>query len=37
MNKIVLRHSSIIINNYELGDSPRLESFFMVYDRITHS
>lgn len=37
MAKIILRHSSIVINNYELGDSPRLESFFMVYDRITHS
>ena len=36
MNKIVVRHSSIVINNYELGDSPRLESFFSIYDRNYH-
>lgn len=36
MNKIVVRHSSIVINNYEVGDSPRLESFFTLYDRVRH-
>lgn len=35
--KIVLRQSSIVINNYELGDSLRLESNFELYDKITHS
>ncbi|MGL5329438.1 MAG: DEAD/DEAH box helicase family protein [Peptostreptococcaceae bacterium] len=37
MAKIVVKHSSIIINNYNLGDSPRLENFFSVYDRICHA
>ena len=37
MNKITLKHSSIVINNYELGDSPRIEGYFSVYDRIYHT
>lgn len=37
MNKIVLKHSSIIINNYNIGDCPRLENYFRIYDMITHS
>lgn len=36
-NKIVLRQSSIIINNYLRGDCPRLEEFFTQYDKVTHS
>lgn len=36
MNKIVVKHSSIVINNYELGDSPKLENYFSIYDRICH-
>lgn len=36
LNKIVVRHSSIVINNYEWGDCPKLEYFFSVYDMITH-
>lgn len=34
--KIVVRHSSIIINNYDLGDCPKLEYFFSIYDKISH-
>lgn len=36
MNKIEVRHSAIVINNYNLGDCPRLEKFFSVYDKLTH-
>ena len=36
MSKIIVKHSSIIINNYELGDSPKLENYFSIYDRICH-
>lgn len=36
MNKIVIKHTSIEINNYEIGDS-KLEGIFSIYDRITHS
>lgn len=35
--KIILRNSSIVITNYELGDSPKLESYFKIFDRITFS
>lgn len=35
--KIVVKHSSIVINNYELGDSPRLENFFSIYDPLRHT
>jgi superfamily II DNA or RNA helicase len=36
MSKIIVRHSSIVINNYELGDCPKLESLFSVFNRVTH-
>ena len=36
MEKIVVRNTSIIINNYHLGDSPQLEEIFRVFDPITH-
>lgn len=36
MSKIIIKHSSIVINNYELGDSPKLENYFSIYDRICH-
>ena len=36
-SKIILRQTSIIINNYELGDSYKLENYFTLYDTITHS
>lgn len=35
-NKIVVKHSSIVINNYELGDHPTLEGFFKLFDRVRH-
>lgn len=36
MDKIVLRHSRIEINNYELGDCPNLEYTFSVWDPTYH-
>lgn len=36
MDKIIVKHSSIIINDYNLGDSPRLESWFKLYDEVYH-
>lgn len=37
MNKIILKHSRIEINNYEMGDAPRLEYLFSVYNPIYHT
>jgi len=37
MNKIEVRHSCIVINDYELGDAPRIEKFFSVYDKLRHT
>ena len=37
MAKIVVKHCRIEINNYELGDCPRLEYFFTIFDPVTHS
>lgn len=36
MNKIIVKHTCIIINNYNLGDSYRLEKFFSIWDKLTH-
>lgn len=36
MSKIVLKQTHIEINDYDMGDSPRLENTFSIYDRITH-
>lgn len=36
-NKVVLKHSRIEINNYDLGDCPRLEYCFSVYDKVRHT
>ncbi len=36
MSKIILNQSSIVINNYQLGDCPILENTFSKYDRTTH-
>lgn len=36
-NKITVRNTCIIINDYNMGDSPQLEEIFKVYDMITHS
>lgn len=37
MSKIVVKHCRIEINNYEIGDCPKLESFFAIFDPLTHS
>lgn len=37
MDKIVIRHTSIVINNYHPGDCIRLEDYFTLRDRVTHS
>ena len=34
--KILVKHSRIEINNYELGDCPKLEYIFSVWDPVTH-
>ena len=34
--KILVKHSRIEINNYDLGDCPKLEYIFSVWDPITH-
>lgn len=35
-NKIIVKHSSIVINDYTLGDYDKLEKIFSVYDKICH-
>lgn len=35
--KIVLTNSAIIINDYNIGDAPRLENAFKCYEPVTHS
>ena len=37
MDKIVLKHSRIEINNYDIGDSPNLEYTFSVWDKTYHT
>lgn len=37
MNKIVLKRTSIEINNYDLGDSFKLENTFSIYDPVYHA
>ena len=37
MPKIVVKHCRIEINNYEIGDCPKLEHFFTIFDPVTHS
>lgn len=36
MEKITVRNTCIIINDYKLGDCPRLEEIFRIFDPITH-
>lgn len=36
MNKIVVRNTCIIINDYDLGDNTKLEDIFKIWDPITH-
>lgn len=37
MSKIVVKNCRIEINNYKIGDCPKLEKCFTIYDPITHS
>ena len=37
MDKIVLKHSRIEINNYDIGDAPRIEWLFSVWNQIYHT
>lgn len=37
MNKIEVKQTSIVINDYDMGDCPKIEGVFSVYDMITHS
>ena len=36
MNKIVIRRSSIIINDYTWGDCKKIEDFFAIWDPVYH-
>lgn len=36
MEKIIVRNTCIIINDYHLGDSPELEQVFKIFNPITH-
>lgn len=37
MNKIIVKQTHIEINNYEFGDSPKIEHTFSIYDRTYHA
>ena len=37
MDKIIVKHTRIEVNNYDLGDCPKLEYFFSIYDPIYHT
>ena len=37
MDKIVVKNTCIVINNYEFNDCIKLENQFRIYDMITHS
>ena len=37
MNKIEVRNTCIVINDYNMGDCPKLEEIFRVYDPVFHS
>lgn len=36
MRKIIIRNTSIIINDYNFGDVPKLENFFAIYNPTYH-
>lgn len=36
MNKIEIRHSCIIIHNYESGDNEYIEKMFSIFDKLRH-
>lgn len=35
MNKVIVKNTSIVVNDYTLGDCPKIESYFTIFDRIT--
>ena len=35
-NKIILKHTRIEINDYEMGDAPRLEYLFSIWNPVYH-
>ena len=37
MARIIVKHTSIVIEDYILGDCQKLESYFMIYNPVTHS
>lgn len=37
MHKIIVKNSVIIVTDYELGENPKLESSFKIFDNLTHS
>ena len=37
MEKIVVKNTCVIVNDYSFGDSPKLERFFAIYEPVTHS
>lgn len=34
--KIVVNPTNIVINNYNFGDAPQIESLFSIYNKVTH-
>lgn len=37
MEKMIVKNTCIQINNYNFGDSPKLERFFAIYEPVSHS
>ena len=37
MEKIIVKNTCIIVNDYSFGDCPKLERFFAIYEPVTHS
>ena len=37
MEKIIVKNTCVIVNDYSFGDSPKLERFFAIYEPVTHS
>jgi len=36
MPRIIVKHSSIVLEDYKLGDCQKLENYFMIYNPVTH-
>lgn len=37
MEKIIVKNTCVIVNDYSFGDCPKLERFFAIYEPVTHS